>query len=98
MQTMSQIVVSCLLCLSLTFMSGCGGGVPKLTPAEQTEVDKIMAKHGKNAIIGYLNELMEQKWAQMRSMEECHERMFSDTEEKNYPQVSQILRFCRGKC
>ena len=35
-------------------MSGCGGGVPKLTSAEQAEVDKIIATHGRNALDHYM--------------------------------------------
>ena len=55
MQTTFKIFVSFLLCLILPLLSGCGGGAPKLTPAEQAEVDKILAQHGKQAILHYLN-------------------------------------------
>jgi len=47
------ILVSCLLCLVLPLLSGCGGG-GSLTPAEQAEVDKLIAGHGRNALWVYL--------------------------------------------
>ena len=61
-----------MLCFTLALLSGCGGGgksatggnggssaepVPVLTPAEQTEVDKILATHGREAILYYLKEV-----------------------------------------
>jgi len=61
MQTTFKFFVSCLLCLALLMVSGCGGGgslftesVPSLTPAEQAEVDKFIAEHGTGAIIRYM--------------------------------------------
>ena len=44
----------CLFCLALTLLSGCGG-VSKLTPAEQAEVDKYVKDHGRNSLVSYLS-------------------------------------------
>ena len=57
MQTTSKIFVSCLCCLVLFVVSGCGGGAPKLTPAEQADVDRIIAEHGRDALLFYLQDL-----------------------------------------
>ena len=57
MQTTNKLLVLCFFCLVLTLVSGCGGGVPKLTPAEQAEVDKIFAEHGRDAILYLLLDL-----------------------------------------
>ena len=57
MQTTLKLSLSCLVCLSLLFLNGCGGGVPRLTPAEQAEVDKLIAEHGTNVIPYYLQNL-----------------------------------------
>jgi len=48
------ILVSCLLCLALSLVSGCGCG---LSPAEQAEVDKYIKEYGRDALIHYLVEL-----------------------------------------
>ena len=53
MQTTFKIFFSCLLCFSLTLLSGCGGSVPALTPAEQAEVDKYITDHGTAAMAYY---------------------------------------------
>ena len=50
----ANLLVLCLFCFALTLLSGCGSGVPKLTPAEQTEVDKYLEEHGREAIVHYL--------------------------------------------
>ena len=54
MQTTFKLFLPFLLCLVLPLLSGCGGGVPRLTPAEQAEVDKFMAEHGRDAMVHYL--------------------------------------------
>jgi ankyrin repeat protein len=53
MQATFKIFVSFLFCLTLTLLSGCGG-VPKLTPVEQAEVDKYIKEHGRSSLIRYL--------------------------------------------
>ena len=53
MQTTSKIFVSCLFCLALSLLSGCGGSV-SFTPAEQAEVDKLIAADGRDALKVYL--------------------------------------------
>jgi len=55
MQTTFKLFFSCLFCLLLTLVSGCGGGVPSLTPAEQAEVDKYIKEDGRNAIANYMD-------------------------------------------
>jgi hypothetical protein len=69
MQTTFKLFVSCLFCLLLTLLSGCGGGgtgggmftesAPKFTPAEQAEVDKYVANYGRDAIVHYLEKAQE---------------------------------------
>jgi hypothetical protein len=54
-QLASNIFVSCLFCLTLTLLSGCGG--VSLTPVEQAEVEQYVTKHGKGAIVHYLDEV-----------------------------------------
>ena len=60
MQTTSKIFVSCLLCFTLMFVSGCGGsggsltGTHSLSPAEQAEVDKYIADYGTLALAEYM--------------------------------------------
>jgi len=44
----------CSCCFTLTLLSGCGGGTPKLTPAEQADVDGYIMLHGTDAIAHYL--------------------------------------------
>jgi hypothetical protein len=53
-RTVASLLFACLLCLALTLLSGCGGA--KFTPAEQTEVNKYLAEHGRNALLRYLEE------------------------------------------
>ena len=58
MQTTFKFFFSCLFCcLVLPLLSGCGGGTPKLTPAEQAEVDKYIQWHGRDAIAAYLSDV-----------------------------------------
>ena len=57
MQTTIKLFFSCLFCLALTLLSGCGDGVPSLTAVEQAEVDKIVTEHGTAAIVCYLEKL-----------------------------------------
>jgi len=64
MQTTFKIFLLCLFCFFLTFVVGCGNGgggvfssVPKLTPAEQAEVDRYIREHGRDAIVYYLARL-----------------------------------------
>jgi len=56
--------VSCLLCLALLLVSGCGGqdrttssttAISALTAAERAAADKLIAEHGKDAMIHYLD-------------------------------------------
>jgi len=57
MQTTFKILVSCLFCFVLPLLSGCGSSgssAPILTPAEQAEVDKIIAEEGRDALRYYL--------------------------------------------
>jgi len=62
MQTTFKLFFSCLFCLALLLSNGCGGAgggvltesVPTLTPAEQAEVDKLLAEEGTNAILVYI--------------------------------------------
>ena len=74
MQTTFKIFFSCLFCLSLALVSGCGNSVsptqtstpklpkpPTLSPVEQAEVDKIIAEHGRAAIVRYLEAVQEDK-------------------------------------
>ena len=60
MQTTIRLSLSCLVCLSLLFLNGCGGGVPSLTPAEQAEVDRYIERHGRDAIAYYMRDAMRQ--------------------------------------
>ena len=46
-----NLLALCLFCFALTLLSGCGGGVPKLTPAEQAEVDKYVKDHGRDSLV-----------------------------------------------
>ena len=39
----------------LPLVSGCGGGVPSLTPAEQAEVDQYIAAHGTRSLAEYMD-------------------------------------------
>ena len=55
MPTTSKIFVSCLFGLVLPLVSGCGGGTPSLTPAEQAEVDKYIADYGTRALAEYMD-------------------------------------------
>ena len=48
----------CFFCFLLTLLSGCGGGIPKLTPAEQAEVDGYIREHGRDAMVHYLNDVL----------------------------------------
>ena len=57
MSTTNKLFVSCLFCFVLVLVSGCGGGVPKLTPAEQAEADKYIKEHGKDAILDYMSDI-----------------------------------------
>ena len=50
----NNLIISFLFCLALPFLSGCGGGLPKLSPAEQAEVDKYIADDGTESLIKYL--------------------------------------------
>jgi len=61
MQTTFKLFFSFLLCLILSLMSGCGGGVPKLSPAEQAEVDKILTAHGRSSLVHYIETLPRQR-------------------------------------
>jgi len=61
MQTTFNFSFRFFFCLSLILWTGCGNTdgtaiekPPTLTPADQAEVDKILAAHGNNAIIHYL--------------------------------------------
>ena len=65
MQTTFKIFIPCLFCFSLTLLSGCGSGggggggtpsAPKLTPAEQAEVDGYIADYGTRALAQYIME------------------------------------------
>ena len=40
-----KFFIVCLCCSALTLLSGCGGGVPKLTPVEQAEANILVAFH-----------------------------------------------------
>jgi len=60
MQTTFKLFILSLLCLSLTLLSGCGGGTPSLTPAEQAEVDKYIKEYGRDALAKYLGYLFEE--------------------------------------
>ena len=60
MQATLKISLSCLVCLSLLFLNGCGGGVPALTPAEQAEVDRYIERHGRDAIVHYMRDAVRQ--------------------------------------
>ena len=59
MKTTSRFLLPCLFCLALSLLSGCGNKVaaPKLTPAEQAEVDKYITVYGRGAIMYYLKDV-----------------------------------------
>ena len=66
MHTVSKLFFSCFLCLALTLLSGCENKdsdislpivPPTLTPAEQAEVDRYIATHGRDAILHYVREM-----------------------------------------
>jgi len=52
--SINGILVSCLLCLVLSLLSGCGGG---LSSDEQAEADKYITEHGKDALVRYLRDV-----------------------------------------
>jgi len=56
MQATFKFFLSCLICLALSLLSGCGGSV-SLTPAEKAEVDPYITKHGKDALVHYLRDV-----------------------------------------
>ena len=61
MQTTFKLFFSCLFCLSLTLLSGCGGGggvfAPTLSPAEQAEVDKYITNYGTRSLAEYMEDV-----------------------------------------
>ena len=64
MRTTFKLFFLCLFCLSLALVSGCGGSggssaesAPKLTSAEQVEVDKYVQEHGRRALAEYLKDV-----------------------------------------
>jgi ankyrin repeat protein len=71
MQTTFKIFVSCLFCLTLTLLSGCGKrdfqteSTPSFTPVEQAEVDKLIAEQGRSAIAYYVDHLNEKSDEQL---------------------------------
>jgi len=52
MKSIFKIFVSCLLCLALPLLSGCGGA--SFTSADKAEADRYIAEHGKDALIHYM--------------------------------------------
>jgi len=61
-RTVGRFFFACVFCFALTLLSGCGrgslatGAVPTLTPAEQADVDRYIAQHGRAAIPYYLSD------------------------------------------
>ena len=54
MQTTFKLFIPCLVCLALLLLSGCAKSLPKLTTAEQAEVDTYIKSYGRHAIAFYL--------------------------------------------
>ena len=69
--SVNSVLVLCFLCLTLSLLSGCGSGVPSLTPAEKAEVDQIIQFSGRNALETYLRAVRYSNEDEKRVLKYC---------------------------